>query len=184
LQPEPAAAIKSQIGANDDLQDVKISTFPLGAIWDKLTADNGVATEEGGIEWRLVPNQTDLAFARNVTVQKILTTDFATEEEHASLLNRLSNGTTAEKEEARDEVEKIVSEKLGPLNANWGVIPVFTVSAMKMKIDDKEVRPWFLSREDCEQQWREAIQSSSDSPDELESLGGLHMTTLDNLVAS
>jgi hypothetical protein len=80
------------------------------------------------------------------------------------------------------------------LGEEWGVVPVFTMAGMKIRVKNGtsgapvELRPWFLSIASCVESFKKASAAAAggDAAAAQDALEGasLHMATLDELVKS
>lgn len=175
---------------------LQVSDVPLGMLWSKLaspeddeSSGDGASslpkTEEGAsVQLRLMADPADLAIARNMTAGMVqqLAADGSGDE----------GGT-----EAMEEVEKAMASKVAKLQQDWGVVPVFTMYGMKIRVREsaepdakvKELLPWFLSIEECVKSSKKAAgveEGKEETEEELKKLAGMsiNMSTLSELAAA
>lgn len=161
------------VGVSGSLQ---VSDVPLGMVWKALTmpgADKqgmpmsqAVDGSEMAVQLRLLADPTDLAIARNMS-------------------------GTVESAEASPEFVEARAAKVARLEQPWGVVPVFTMAGMKIRVKNStdagaepvELRPWFLSIASCVASYKKAMGlEGAEAEAALRSdEAALHMATLEEL---
>lgn len=153
---------------------LEVNDVPLGMLWNSLAhpsdSTQGVQTksssgEDVTVELRLLADPTDLAIAKNMS-QSMSST--ATDEVAQASLNR----------------------KLERLDRAWGVVPVFAMAGMKIRVKNStdqsappvELRPWFLSVSSCLESYKKASGLAGDEAALAAEQMSLHMSTLEELV--
>lgn len=193
LQKDVAAQLVEAFEQQGKLQDplgegvgaLQVSDVPLGMIWKALAkpSDGNNVTMDGkavgsdgetvSVQLRLMADPADLQVARNMSARMELDPAAAA---------------------ASDTAEAKHAAKVKQLGEEWGVVPVFTMAGMKIRVkngtsaEPLELRPWFLSIAGCVESFKKASAGATGGDDAAmqEALEGasLHMATLDELVQS
>lgn len=173
-QFESQVAGEDAVGVSGSL---RVSDVPLGMLWQAL-AKPGDAASEGtvaqavdgtsmAVQLRLLADPTDVAIARNMS------------------------GTVEAQHEGDEEFLAARASKVARLQQPWGVVPVFTMAGMKIRVKNStdegaepvELRPWFLSISSCVASYKKAmgLEGAEAEAALRTDEAALHMATLEEL---
>jgi len=165
LQKEAADSMQEFMQAQSPTLQLHVRDIPLGFIWERLsppgnsTSAPAAKDEDDPVEVRLLADRTDVSAALNMTI---------------------SNS-----QNVSSDLKVLYEEKAKILNSSWGVVPVFTMAQMKMRVNNGtqgiELHPWFLSVASCIESFKNAMERSGGDASSIDD-ASLHVSTLHELM--
>jgi hypothetical protein len=184
------ATLQQLKGANEEMDDLKVSAFSLGRIWfNLLNSDSdkevmlkspGSDDSEGeatkGVEYRLIPDTRDLLGAR------MLLTMSPEDGE------RMKKGESMTPEIAQAAIKKAMTES-PKFNTTFNEIPVFTIAQMRMQKQPAEgedgepitLLPMYFSLQNMVGTWQQFMSQAAPEVQGVEP--AINLMSLHDLVA-